>query len=514
MKIVTQQSEKINGVLSAFDRIIFKGHMGCLYRKGNFSYFLNKQHILLKDFPAYAKRCSQEVRAHAKEIASECGRPYVHLDSPKISKENEALKIMKKDKIEEGLICVLGSVELCRAFTTRKNSRSGKLEIVTEDRKCLYLYFYYLDKEFGFMHVRLQTWFPFEIQVYINGREYLSHLLDKAGISYERYDNSFIYLSDIEKAQEIADKIQEKKWAPILDAFAVKVNPCLEKIKSILSRGGYFWVLWQCEYATDVMFKSREDLESVYPDWVEYATFCFNSEDVMTFLGRKLTSNFQGEIVSDMKRRLEGIRVKHRMKKNFLKMYDKCNNLRVETIINDPYEFKIYGKVTQKGEEKLAWKPMGKSVANIYRYAEVSKASNLRYLNALALAEDSSEARKQLQAICKPVEEKKGKRYTAFNPLSEECSRIFLAVLDGGNNINGLSNKIIRAKLYPEADSNPVEKKRAVGRTTRLLRKLRAHQLIAKIPRSFRYRVTKKGIRIMAAALKIKRKELPALLKC
>ena len=28
---------------------------------------------------------------------------------------------------------------------------------------------------------------------------------------------------------------------------------------------------------------------------------------------------------------------------------------------------------------------MGKSIANLYRYAEVSKATNLRYINALPL---------------------------------------------------------------------------------------------------------------------------------
>jgi len=46
--------------------------------------------------------------------------------------------------------------------------------------------------------------------------------------------------------------------------------------------------------------------------------------------------------------------------------------------INDPYEFKIYGKVTEKGQTRMGWKPMGKSVANIYRYATVSKAANTR----------------------------------------------------------------------------------------------------------------------------------------
>lgn len=330
-------------------------------------------------------------------------------------------------------------------------------------------------------------------------------------VSYERYDNSFLGISDIEKAQELADKIQEKKWAPIFDAIAGKLNPAFKRIKNILPRGGYYWVLWQCEYATDVMFKNREALKSVYADMVEHATFGFDCADVMTFLGRKLNSNFLGDVGSDMKRRPQGIRVKHRMKKNFIKMYDKCSVLRVETIINDPYEFKIYGKVTKNGEPQMAWKPMGKSVANIYRYAGVSKAANFRYLKALSLAANLGQAREQLQAICKPVE-KKGKRYTAFNPTAEECSRIFLAVLEGGNFINGFSNKIIRHKLYPGAEQSTKEKKKMAARVSRLLRKLRAHQLIAKIPRSFRYRTTNKGARIMLTSLKITRKELPILL--
>lgn len=508
MNILPNYQDKINGVLSTFDRMIFKGHLGSLYRAGNMSYFLNKERILMKDFPAYAEKCTETIKNHAKEFAAKNGRPHVYLESPRISKEQTALKILEKTPVEneEGLICVITSVELCRAFTTAKDAKTGKLKIITQTRKCLYLYFYLVDKEFGFMNVRLQTWFPYEIQIYINGREYLSRLLDKVGINYQRYDNSFLNISDIDKAQEIADKICEKKWASILDTFAYKVNPMLQRIIGIVPRGGYYWVLWQCEYATDVMFKDRESLESIYPDLVEHATFSFNSDDVMTFLGRKLNNRFLGDLGSDMKRRPEGIRVKHRMKKNFIKMYDKYSVLRIETIINDPYEFKIYGKVTEKGQTRMGWKPMGKSVANIYRYATVSRAANTRYLTGLTQAVDCSQSRKQLRAICTPVE-KNGKRYTAINPLSLECISCFKALLDGGNNLNGFSNKTIRVKLLPETGLNPSERKKNTGKISRLLRKLRAHGLISKIPRSFRYKVTKEGVRIMSAILKIHRIE-------
>ena len=154
------------------------------------------------------------------------------MNSPKIKKEKTALEIAKKDQIQEGLICVLASVELCRSFEIRKNQSTDKLELGNGNRKCIYLYFYYLDEEFGFMHVRLQTWFPFEIQVYINGREYLARKLDREGIEYTRYDNSFIDLADLEKAQELADQIESRKFSRTFDNFAERSNPILKRIDS------------------------------------------------------------------------------------------------------------------------------------------------------------------------------------------------------------------------------------------------------------------------------------------
>ena len=49
-----------------------------------------------------------------------------------------------------------------------------RLELVGEPRKCLHLYHYLIHPLFGFMHLRLQTWFPFSLQVCLNGREWLA----------------------------------------------------------------------------------------------------------------------------------------------------------------------------------------------------------------------------------------------------------------------------------------------------------------------------------------------------
>ena len=119
----------------------------------------------------------------------------------------------------------------------------------------------------------------------------------------------------------------------------------------------------------------------------------------MNFLGKKLVGQFRGEVVSDItdrwERRLPGTRIKHRVKMNWIKIYDKAGSvLRVETVINQPDAFKVRKRVQRKGKRVTEWVPMRKGVANLFRYRDVSLAANGRYLEALAVVDDPSAARK------------------------------------------------------------------------------------------------------------------------
>lgn len=498
---------KIIGTISTFDRMIFKGHLLPFFAKSSRDYFFWKEKILIKNFKAYANKLSTLIKDHAKEMATRQGRPFLYLNSSRESKENLAKEILERDKIEEGLICVLSCVEPCLSFDVRFNKENNKLEIVNRDRKCMFIYFYYQDKEFGFMHVRLQTWFSFQMQIYINGRHWLMKQLDKKGIDYKRYENSIIEVGDIKKAQKIAEGIVNVKFAKIFDAISKELNPVLPRIKKIFSNG-YYWVLDQGEYATDVMFKNRETLTGIYPELVEHALLNFNATDVMSFLGRKLNGNFQGEVTTDTKRRPQGVRIKHRMKKNSIKMYDKWSILRIETTINNPREFKIYREVERHGEKVMRWVPMGKSVFNLYRYAAVCKAANERYLDALSSFKPLKACIKELEHCTEPIQIG-SYRCSGFNPISSETTKLFEAVLDGSNIVNGFRNKDIRCHLFGNAKTAE-EKRKQSSKITREIRKLRTHKLIAKVPRSSKYKVSEKGYRIMGACLKLKNKYLPS----
>src|SRR6266849_2636294 len=118
----------------------------------------------------------------------------------------------------------------------------------------------------------------------------------------------------------------------------------------------------QAEYATDVMFQDRSALAGLYPRLVEHARACLGAEDVLKFLGRKLEPSLKGEVQTHLSRRVEGVRVVHRMKANKLKMYDKAGIvLRIETTINDPTEFRVRRK--KEGQPGLHWQVLRKGVA-------------------------------------------------------------------------------------------------------------------------------------------------------
>lgn len=460
--------------------MIFKGHLTMLYPNGTFARFLCRQGVLLKDFKPYVERVSQQIKQHAEALATQAGRLFRCLETAMTaknghSKQELAKQLAEEAQISEGLVTVLYTLEPCSTFTVRGNRQTQRLEIVRRSTKCLHFYCYYLDRELGFIHIRLQSWFPFQIQVYVNGRECLARYLNPQGIiAYQRYANSFTHIADLPASQAFCEQFTHFEWPPVLNVLAERVNPVLNALRQA-GFGSYYWVAGQCEIATDLLFKDRTSLEAILPDLFEQAILRCTCQDTLRFLGRKLHGNFKGQVSISLKKHIEGWRVKHGMKRNSIKMSDKASVLRVETTINNPSEFKI---CQQTDDGKLRWKPMGKGVSNLYRYAEVGSQANQRYLEHLAQAKLKSKALPHLDGLCRSHTQD-GKRYARFDPLSQTDRELFQSVLAGENTLNGFRNRNLCARLYPLPTASSEEAKRRCTRVSRLIAKLRGHGLVA-----------------------------------
>ena len=263
----------------------------------------------------------------------------------------------------------------------------------------------------------------------------------------------------------------------------------------------YYWSVHQSEWATDILFESPSDLAAIYPLMVRGGMSTFSSQDVMRFLGKKPHGNFQGRVIGDCLERPEGIRIKHRMKANSLKMYNKCANLlRVEMTMNDPSDFKAFRSSMWDPQGPRAWRPLRKGIADLHRRARVSQASNERYLDALASLDTDARLSALIEPVCRPVRWK-ARRMRPLHPWSPEDRTLFRAISRGEFALNGFRNRDLVACLFPGPHTSGSQRRRISARVTRKLQLLRAHGIIRKVPRTHRYLLTKKGREITTAIL-------------
>jgi hypothetical protein len=494
----------VTAILNGFDRLVFRGTLLPLVMERGMHTLLARVGVRLLDFKHYALATSERVKNASLQEAVEQRRPVRYLQSAHTDKEALARRLLAEQPIDRGLICAFRTVEPCMSFEYHRAADPDERGLRLRPRKCLHIYKYYLHPVFGFLHARLQTWFPFNVQICLNGREWLARQLTRRGrTDFERHDNCFTAVGDPALAQRLLDQQLTIGWKRVLDAIARALNPLHRRIFQAWPQT-YYWSAYQSEWATDLLFRDPRALAAVYPALLRHAMLHFQSADVMRFLGRKgLHGRFQGELTSSLKRRVEGVRVKHWVAGNSLKMYDKAGSvLRIETTIANPAPFKVFRPVdpSRSRRRTLAWRPLRKGIADLHRRAQVSQRSNEAYLQALAAVDDRTPLRQLLDQVSRPVTYR-GRRLRALR-IGDAADVTLLAAISRGEFATaGFRNRDLRRLLHP---GTPHADRAVSARVTRQLRLLRAHGVIKKIPKTHRYRVTKNGHLLTAALFAVR----------
>jgi len=491
----------ITGVLSGFDRLVFRGSLPGLIREGGMYTFLHRAGVQLLDFKDFVQATSEKLKIASLAEAREHDRPIRHLLASSTDKEAFARQLLKEHPVDTGLICVLTVVEPCSSFEYHLSKDRDQRGLKLRSRKCLHLYKYYLHPQFGWMNARIQTWFPFHVQICLNGREWLARQLQAEGrTDFKRHDNCFTWLGDPELAQRLADQQLRTDWPNTLQAIARCLNPMHQQIFQPWPQD-YYWSAYQTEWATDILFREPRCLADIYPSLVQHAMAHFQSPDVLRFLGRKVHGNFTGPLTTSFKDRPEGVRVKHWVNGNSIKMYDKGGSvLRVETTIAKPLDFKVLRPLHDQPNSTLAWRPLRKGVADLHRRAQVSQRANETYLDALSTVEDTTPLAELFDQVAKPVTYR-SRRVRALRTGDPLDIALLKAISRGEFATAGFRNRDLRRLLYPTTKTrSQTEERRLSAKVSRLLRLLRAHGLIRKVTKSHRYRLTAKG-QLLTAAL-------------
>ena len=513
---VARFGEHFSGILSGFDRLRFRGSLRTLQDVRGMMGYLWAAQVKLVDFTDHMKAMTRQVRAHAHAMAATAGKKVEFLRGHTEHKFELAEREIERGGVNSGLVGVYSAVEPCRTFFLHRDRERQRLVLEADAGKCLHFYFYFLHELYGLCHVRLQTWFPFTIQVWLNGRRWLARLMEQAGIGFVQRRNCFTYIEDVAAAQRLSDQQLQSDWPALLNGWLAQCPPLGAQLSAAV-RQPYYWSLSESEYATDVMFRSPEALATFHPRFLRHGIEHFGSQDVLRFLGSKSTArvvngNFQGELYTTLERRPEGVCLKHHAAGNSIKLYDKEGSvLRVETTINHPRGFKVCRPVENDPAQPPRWQKLRKGVADTHRRAEVGRAANRRYLEALAAVSSAQPAGAVAATIFQP-RVKQGRRARALNPWSKKDGALLEAVGAGEWTINGFRNRDLRAALFG-AGKTATEAKRLAARTTRLLALLRAHGIIQKVAKTHRYQVSAKGRQIITALQAARRASIEELSK-
>lgn len=486
---IGRYADKIVGVISSFDRVVITGTILDICYADAMGRYLRNKGIRIFDYTRFAEPLREQIRKNAEEIACSSGLEIEFIRSKNFRQDDRIDEIIARRGNHPGLVHIFSVMERCPSFKPWHDKATGKTFLKHTQAKCLHYYFYFIDQDLGLCYVRVPTWAPFRLQIYFNGHNQLAAKMDKLGIGYTQIDNSFLAIDDFAKAQELADVIDVGWLHKRLNEFAERFCPVIRHFSS-----GYYWSLMQLEYATDIVFKSREDLQPIYQHIVRTAVHAVKADNIATFLGRKLNGNYQGEMGNSFHTRIQGTRIRHHMGHVSIKMYDKFGIvLRIEVTANDVSFFKHHRRVEHRdgtSETKLA--PVRKFIYSLPVMSELMKAANRRYMDFVAAIDDRSAAIKDLDALSRPATD--GNRtFRGFNLFHGDDLDLFLAIARGEFMISGCRNKNLRGLLNKTG-----------SQVSRMLKRLKTHGLIKKIGRTYKYYLTALGTRLVTTALRLR----------
>lgn len=496
-KLIERFSSLVKGSISGFDRIVFKGFLLPLMNAGGATWFCRTNGILNKDYKSWMmERTGQLVDATEEYANKNCGRGITPISSWKTRKEGLARERQKSEGIEKGLIGVWSCVEAATSYRARFCGKSGHPQLRRYQTRCKHLYFYYDHEDYGFMNIRLQTWFPYPVQVCMNGREWLRRSLEKQNAGFVAVGNKFLDIDDYQMAQGFLDRQLDARFAPLLDNFIPNVFPTMPEI--FKDRFSYYWTMWQSEWASDLIFSSPEDLGGIMNSLLRHAHVNGTSARVLRYMDRPLTlagrpyASSRDEVSTRVNQFNDGFRIRHWVDRNSVKIYNEQNVLRVETTINDPKKFKVFRhKTGQSPDEPKTRLPIRKGVADIPLRAQVSRDVNNRIMEDVALFQNESPARDVVNLFVQPVT-KSSRRFRPLDVTGKDWL-ILRSIGDPALKISGMTNKALQQKMGGTPYAAKRNPKQLSAKISRHLKLLRVHGVIKKMPRQNRYLLTEKG---------------------
>jgi len=259
----------------------------------------------------------------------------------------------------------------------------------------------------------------------------------------ERVDHAFVPIADPQKAQAFADGLSAQSLHVHFDQWVQRFCPVVHRFRS-----GYHGSFMQVEYAGDGVFCHPAQLKPLYEAIVRTAVHVIKAEQVATFLGRKLTGAYPGELGHHFSTRIQGTGIRHSRGPARIKLYDKAGLItRVECTTHDVSFFKHHRYVEQRnGERVFKLAPLRKSLYSLNDLRPLMQVAHERSYAFMA-GLDSPDAEHQAITKMAAPAHIKGRSFRGFNLFLDPDYQLFLALARGEWAISGVRAADLREHI-------------------------------------------------------------------
>jgi hypothetical protein len=477
------------GSLACLDRMIVYGTWQGLCHTGAVAGELRRLNLGMFDLKVFAQPLGDAVRQRATELASGAGSKVEFLRDWRINKEAIAQQRLRERGAHPGLVCVLSAMENCHTFEPRKGGGPKKQPwLKATGGRCLHYYFYFYDADLGLIHLRVPTWLPMRLQFHLNGHAWLARRLQAQGVECVCEDNALVQCGDWARARALSAEPPMEWLQERLQSYVQRCCPDAARF------GGYYLTLAQVELSLDLVFQSAETATELCANLVRQGVLIGRAGEVARFFGHEFSA--EAEATTKFKTEVEGVlRLRHFLGQQSLKLYNKGRVLRIEATTHDVSFFKHHREVVKRDGTR-EWKvaPLKSSLFSLGTLSGLLRDTCRRYLEWLSRLEDPQIGQHHFHDMTRPKRDEKERSWRGFNFFEAEDHHALLTLQQAEGLISGWTNRRLRAALGGGKNSRQV---------SRLLRRLREHQLVRRVPRTFKYYLTKLGQCAIIAAQKI-----------
>jgi hypothetical protein len=424
--------------LQCLDRLYLHGYLGQLQVGGQVIQFLKH-----RGFPVPSPACLQQIGdAFRRRVASFAEANHIPVVMLKAADRNIEVMQPYLDKAAaagRSQVAAIGvAQEPQRVLIARqRHTDPGKcpqFSFDKKDRRVTVYYFYLWDASFGPAFIKICTYCPWPVKVWVNGHEWAKQQARKIGLAFTELSNGFASAEDPAVLQKICDALQPGTINVFFQRWLSRLPLPLGAADQ---EGGYWWELSmaQVEVSRTIVFTQPRHARAFFDALVTDNLDLGRPDTLEIIFGRRILNGkqraTQGVFKTKVITRGTEVTINAFYRHSRIKQYLKDGRaLRIETVINDAYDLGCQRRLH-----------------NLQELHARARAINNRVLDTERAGQDCVLANPVFERIARPSVTADGRRATAMRFGDSRVQALAGALCQTVGAVTGITNRSLRALM-------------------------------------------------------------------